>query len=169
MAFWGMRRWWRWAWRLRGGRRARALVAVPRCLPGASGGHSQGSQAGDAELAVELAGVVAGRKQVPLVASVVQPAEQDAFTLQGRDLTEDRLDDGLARTSQRETLVLPALMAARSFLTLRARSAFRPMHRQQGANTESLPGRTQSVGPELVHIWPLLRTTTATLPREAPA
>ncbi len=70
---------------------------VPRCLPGASGGRVEPSQAGDSEVAVEFAQVVAGREQFPLGPGVVQAAEQDVFALQGGDLTEDRLNDRLRR------------------------------------------------------------------------
>jgi hypothetical protein len=55
------------------------LVAVPRCLPEASDGRSKASQAGDSEVAVEFAEVVAGGEQFPLAAGVVQAAKQDVL------------------------------------------------------------------------------------------
>ena len=45
---------------------------------------------------MEFTDVVACGDQVPLTAGVVQPAKQDVFALQGRDLAEDWFDDGLA-------------------------------------------------------------------------
>ena len=48
-----------------------ACWASPPAAPGASGGRSQAFQAGDSEVTVEFAEVVAGREQGPLAAGVV--------------------------------------------------------------------------------------------------
>ena len=48
-------------------------------------------------MAVQFSKVVAGREQQPFPAGLIEPAQQQMFgVLQGRHLTEDRFDDGLA-------------------------------------------------------------------------